>query len=333
MKSLRKYCALVALCVCVPAQAVDAPTTDTLKQQFSGQFGGILQLQSVTLKPLEEKGNQATWMAEGDIAADEDLYAFVGMAADYRFLEKTWTKGKPVKFSAMVTSVGTQASGWRAQFFSMQMAAKNAGYPLKEMNGSDKDLTVNSDDFYPRLRKIEAGYAASAAEILTLKKKQDKLVKAIEDSQAKINGSWGVDKNGKSLSRMDFMQVKLNAMYQVDKQNYPSIFEENYNKTVYDPALAACQAKPSCDAEPLRKARDIAVDEQRRRYHTQHEVMKQKIEDEMAERDAKLKPLYEEQGAYRREAMDIEMRRDKLQSDYDRWQRDITELRRLGVIH
>ncbi|MGQ7180172.1 DUF1202 family protein, partial [Escherichia coli] len=60
--------------------------------------------------------NQATWSAEGDVSSSDDLYTWVGQLADYELLEQTWTKDKPVKFSAMLTSKGTPASGWSVNF-------------------------------------------------------------------------------------------------------------------------------------------------------------------------------------------------------------------------
>ncbi len=45
--------------------------------------------------------------------------------ADYELLEQTWTKDEPVKFSAMLTSKGTPASGWTVNFYSFQAAASD----------------------------------------------------------------------------------------------------------------------------------------------------------------------------------------------------------------
>ncbi len=91
-----KYGALLLCCTSFHVLAdVSAPPDETLKKQFSEQFGGTMRLESVTLRQLDEMGNRATWMAEGDIAATENLYVMVGMAADYRFYEQTWVKDRP----------------------------------------------------------------------------------------------------------------------------------------------------------------------------------------------------------------------------------------------
>ncbi|MCM1621461.1 DUF1202 domain-containing protein (plasmid) [Escherichia coli] len=60
------------------------------------------------------------WSAEGDVSSSDDLYTWVGQLADYELLEQTWTKDKPVKFSAMLTSKGTPASGWSVNFYSFR---------------------------------------------------------------------------------------------------------------------------------------------------------------------------------------------------------------------
>lgn len=84
----------------------EPPTENILKDQFKKQYHGILKLDAITLKNLDAKGNQATWSAEGDVSSSDDLYTWVGQLADYELLEQTWTKDKPVKFSAMLTSKG-----------------------------------------------------------------------------------------------------------------------------------------------------------------------------------------------------------------------------------
>lgn len=94
----------------------ESPTENILKDQFKKQYHGILKLDAITLKNLDAKGNQAIWSAEGDVSSSDDLYTWVGQLADYELLEQTWTKDKPVKFSAMLTSKGTPASGWSVNF-------------------------------------------------------------------------------------------------------------------------------------------------------------------------------------------------------------------------
>lgn len=308
------------------------PSDETLKKQFNEQYQGLIHLDSVSLRPLNSNGNQSTWAAEGDLSSAEDLYATVGMAADYRLVEKTWTKGKPVKFSAMITATGTKDSGWTTEFFSMQTAAKNAGLPLDDINDKTKYLVINDSDFYARLAKIEAGYNQQNKTLQEMKSKQNALEKAIADLDTQITQSWGMDAGGKPLGRHAVQQAMLEKMYEVDRQNDPLKFENNYYKTVYEPALATCQQKPDCDAEPLRKARDVALEEQKRNYYRQHKLMSENIKEEMAARDNKIKPLYEKQGELRTQLMKLDTSRSELESSYKRWQQDITDLRRRGVI-
>lgn len=142
----------------------------------------------------------------------------------------------------------------------------------------------------------------------------------------------GVDTNGKPRTRSDVMQEKLEKMYEVDKQNDPLTYENHYYKTVYDPALAVCQAKPECDAVPLRAARDTALNEQKRDYYWQHALMSAKINEEMAAYDERLKPLYNQQSELRRQGMALDTQSSQLKNEYERWDRDITDLRRKGII-
>lgn len=308
------------------------PSDETLKKQFSEQYQGIIHLDSVSLRPLSSVGNQSTWAAEGDVSSTEDLYATVGMAADYRLVEKTWTKGKPVKFSAMVTATGTKDSGWATEFFSMQAAAKNAGIPLDDVNDEEKYLVVNNSDFYVRLAKIEARYHEQKKTLQEMKGEQKTLEKEIADLDVRIAHSWGTDASGKPLTRDDVQQSMLQEMYEADRKNDPLTFENHYDKTIYEPALAACQQKPDCDAEPLRKARDVALQEQKHDFYRQHMLKSEKIKEEMAARDKKVKPLYAKQGELRSQLINLETRSSELERNYTRWQQGITDLRRRGVI-
>lgn len=140
------------------ADDVTPPTDNILKDQFYADFTGLMRLDDISLKLIRAEGNQATWSAEGDMSATEDLYNMVGMAGDYKFMEKNWVKGHQIKFSAMVTSVGTPASGWRTEFFSMQTAAKVIGYPLPKTENKDHYLVITDSNFYPKLAKIESIY-------------------------------------------------------------------------------------------------------------------------------------------------------------------------------
>lgn len=131
------------------------PDENTLKQQFSEQYNGTLKLNNITLKSIDAVGNQASWSAEGDISSTDDLYTGVGMAADYYFVKKTWTKDRPVKFSAMLTSIGTPDSGWKIYYYSMQAAATNEGSVMQDIKTNDKYLVVNGDDFNSRFSQLD----------------------------------------------------------------------------------------------------------------------------------------------------------------------------------
>lgn len=134
----------------------EPPTENILKDQFKKQYHGIFKLDVITLKNLDAKGNQATWSAEGDVSSSDDLYTWVGQLADYELLEQTWTKDKPVKFSAMLTSKGTPASGWSVNFYSFQAAASDRGRVVDDIKTNNKYLIVNSEDFNYRFSQLES---------------------------------------------------------------------------------------------------------------------------------------------------------------------------------
>ena len=314
------------------ANDVTPPTDKILKDQFYADFTGLMKLDDISLKLISAEGNQATWSAEGDMSATEDLYSMVGMAGDYKFMEKNWVKGHQVKFSAMVASVGTPASGWRTEFFSMQTAAKNVGYPLPKTENKAQYLVMTDSNFYPKLAKIQASYHDKKIAQEKAQSQMEQVLKKIAELDTQIEQSWGKDANGKYRTRSDVMQEKLEKMYEVDRQNDPLKFENHYYKTVYEPALAACQAKPECDAASLRAARDSAINEQKRDYHRQHALMSAKIKEEMEALDEKLKPLYNQQSELRSQGMEWDTQSNQLKNEYERWDREITDLRRKGII-
>ncbi len=94
----------------------EPPTENILKDQFKKQYHGILKLDAITLKNLDAKGNQATWSAEGDVSSNDDLYTGSVSWQITNCSNRPWTKDKAVKFSAMLTSKGTPASGWSVNF-------------------------------------------------------------------------------------------------------------------------------------------------------------------------------------------------------------------------
>mgnify|MGYP000490074932 FL=1 len=170
--------AFLLCCVTVSVFAnSNIPTDDVIKQQFAKQSGGLMHLGHITLRRLDAVGNQATYSVEGD----DNLYRMVGMAGDYLFYENTWVKNRPVKFSAMMTAVGTQASGWTTTFFSMQMAAKNAGRPFSPTEDLSKTLVVNDSGFMAKFAKLDTQFAESKTTVETQQKQYDELKKRVMD--------------------------------------------------------------------------------------------------------------------------------------------------------
>lgn len=93
----------------------EPPTENILKDQFKKQYHGILKLDAITLKILMLRVIRPPGQRKA-MSLPVTISIQVGQLADYELLEQTWTKDKPVKFSAMLTSKGTPASGWSVNF-------------------------------------------------------------------------------------------------------------------------------------------------------------------------------------------------------------------------
>ncbi len=190
----------------------EPPTENILKDQFKKQYHGILKLDVITLKNLDAKGNQATWSAEGDVSSSDDLYTWVGQLADYELLEQTWTKDKPVKFSAMLTSKGTPASGWSVNFYSFQAAASDRGRVVDDIKTNNKYLIVNSEDFNYRFSQLESALNNQNNSIPALKKDVKALDKQMVAAQKAADAYWGKDANGKQMTREDAFKKFTNSV-------------------------------------------------------------------------------------------------------------------------
>lgn len=333
MKLAWKTAALLLWCFSLHALAADnTPTDDVIKQQFAKESGGMLRLDSFTLRQLDAVGNQATYQVDGDMSSTDNLYTIVEGAGDYLFYERTWTKGQPVKFSAMMQAVGTKDSGWKTTFFSMQTAAKNVGRPFEAGEDRSKMLVVNDAHFMTELGKVEADFArrkATADKDLAQQKVLKQKIAALDE---KISLSWGKDANGKPLDRSAVQQEKLEKMYAVDRENDPLKFENRYLETIYEPALAACQQKLSCDATPLYDARDKAFAEHRNAYYTKHTQMAGKIREDMAALDNNVAPLRKEQGELRKQLVALEVSTREFTRDYKWWREALEKMKKEGII-
>ena len=181
----------------------EPPTENVLKDQFKKQYHGILKLDAINLKNLDAKGNQATWSAEGDVSSNDDLYTWIGQLADYQLLEQTWVKDKPVKFSAMLTSKGTPASGWTVNFYSFQAAASASGRLVDDIKTNNKYLIVNSEDFNYRFSQLESALNVQMNSISGLEKEVKELDKQMVAAQKAANAYWGKGADGKQMTRED----------------------------------------------------------------------------------------------------------------------------------
>ncbi|MEO3990456.1 DUF1202 family protein [Pseudocitrobacter cyperus] len=332
MKLAWKSAALLLCCCSAYALADDnTPTDDVIKQQFEKQSDGLLRMGNITLQPIEKVGNQATYTIEGDIAATDNLYAVVGAAGEYIFYERTWIKDNPVKFSAMMTAVGTKASSWRTEFYSMQVAARSIGRPFSNTEDLSKSLIVNDSGFMTQFARLDAQFANSKTTVDKQKKQYEALSKQVKELDEQIKNSWGRDADGKPLGRDEVLRAKNAEIYAVDRKNDMNKFINQYYINVYEPALVACQKKGNCDTAPINAARDKAHEEQKKEYTRQHDAISAKVKAEIAVLEEKVKPLWKKREALRGQMVVLESGNYELERDAKLWQEGVAEMRRKGV--
>ncbi|CAH6637294.1 DUF1202 family protein [Pseudocitrobacter vendiensis] len=333
MKLAWKSAALLLCCFAAHVLADDnTPTDDVIKQQFAKQSDGLIRMGDITLQQIEKVGNRATYTIEGDIIATDNLYAVVGIAGDYTFYERTWTKDQPVKFSAMMTAVGTKASSWSTEFYSMQAAAKRIGRPFSKNENLSKSLIVNDSGFMAQFAKLDAQFADSKASVEKQQKQYKALSQQIEALDEQINKAWGTDSNGKPLGRDAVLRAKRAEVYDVDSKNDMNKFINQYYIKVYEPALIACQKKGNCDTTSINAARDKAQEEKSAEYARQHDAISTKVKAEIEALEKKVEPLTKKREALRGQMVVLESSNYELTSDAKLWAEGVERLRKEGVI-
>lgn len=333
MKLAWKSAALLLCCFSAQTFADDnTPTDEVIKQQYAKQSDGLMRIDNITLQPVEKVANRATYTIEGDMVATDNLYALVGLAGEYRFYERTWTKAQPVKFSAMMTAVGTKASSWSTEFYSMQTAAKRIGRPFSKNEDLTKSLVVNDSGFMAQFAKLDAQFANSKATVDKQKKQYEALSKQVNDLDAQIDHSWGTDANGKPLDRDAALRAKNAQIYALDSKNDMNKFINQYYINVYEPALIACQKKGNCDTTSINAARDKAQEEKREEYARQHDAISTKVKAEIAALEKKVEPLMKKREALRGQMVVLESSNYELTRDAKDWEEGVAQMRKEGVI-
>ncbi|AKE61749.1 DUF1202 family protein [Citrobacter farmeri] len=312
---------------------VAQPTDQILKEQFSKQYHGVLKLNSVTLKNLDSTGNQATWSAEGDVSSSDDLYTGLGMAADYYFVERTWTKDNPVKFSAMLTSKGTPASGWTVNYYSFQAAASNEGRVISDIKTNDKYLVVNGDDFNYRFSQIEASYLAQKKSIASLEEQIKTLDKQIAAAKKAADAYWGKGPDGKNLNREEAFHQMFKTRDDFVKNNDSAAFADKYEKEVYQPAIDACHKEgDKCYETPIVQKRNFDIEEQRRQVFLKSQELSRKAQNDWIAFEKGQYPLSMAAATLGMQQTELHIKIDDINEGYDRWKKETDELRRKGII-
>ncbi|STM37120.1 putative alpha helix chain [Escherichia coli] len=311
----------------------EPPTENILKDQFKKQYHGILKLDAITLKNLDAKGNQATWSAEGDVSSSDDLYTWVGQLADYELLEQTWTKDKPVKFSAMLTSKGTPASGWSVNFYSFQAAASDRGRVVDDIKTNNKYLIVNSEDFNYRFSQLESALNTQKNSIPALEKEVKALDKQMVAAQKAADAYWGKDANGKQMTREDAFKKITNSVMSLINRTIARRSRLNMTKRFINRPIAACHKQSEeCYEVPIQQKRDFDINEQRRQTFLQSQKLSRKLQDDWVTLEKGQYPLTMKVSEINSKKSPILMKIDDINQANERWKKDTEQLRRNGVI-
>ena len=308
------------------------PTDDVIQQQFVKQSGGMMRLEGFTLRQLEKEGERTTYRIEGDVASTDNLYDMVGAVGDYIFFERTWTKGQTVKFSAIMTTVGTTASGWEMKFSAPQTAAKKMGRPFSGKEDLSTYLIVNDPGFRAQLAKIDARFSTRMAEVQKQQRKYDELKQQLVVLNEKILRVWGTKDDGQPTGRNGFHHALYQELAAVDAKNDFDEFEKQYDASVYQPALKACQKKNVCDSAFLDAARNRALKEHEKEAYRQHQRMVDKIEFKMAENEKKEASFLNAANVLRDQMEVLESSNREMSRDAEQWREGVERLRKEGMI-
>ncbi|EAV8483180.1 DUF1202 family protein, partial [Salmonella enterica] len=143
----------------------NTPTEKVLKEQFSNQFHGRLILDSIDIKETSVDGNKRTYAADGLLSTGYDLYTPVASLTDYIVVQKSWDKGKDIKFSATLNSLGNKDTGWKTIFSSLQMSETPKGNPIPNVEADGKYIIMDGAGFDDKINAIKDEYARKKSKL------------------------------------------------------------------------------------------------------------------------------------------------------------------------
>lgn len=325
----------VLMFVCLPFHVFahsNTPDDEAIKRKFIEKSGGIMRLESVALRQLETTGERTTYRIEGDVASTDNIYDMVGAVGDYIFFERTWTKGQPVKFSAIMTTVGTTSSDWEMDFSAPQTAAKNSGRPFRGKEDLSKYLIVNEPGFRAQLAKIDSRFSASMTVVKKQNKEFDVLKQKLTLVNKKLLNVWGTDGMGQPIGSSAFQHARFQELAALDAKNDSDKFEEQYDARIYEPALAACKKKAGCVSTSIDATRNAALDKQMEEATRQHQLMLEKIEVQIAEYEKKEASLLNASNTLRDQMEGLESSNREMSRAAEQWREGIERLRKEKII-
>ncbi|EDJ1960171.1 hypothetical protein GE959_01560 [Salmonella enterica] len=273
----------------------NTPTEKVLKEQFSNQFHGRLILDSIDIKETSVDGNKRTYAADGLLSTGYDLYTPVASLTDYIVVQKSWDKGKDIKFSATLNSLGNKDTGWKTIFSSLQMSETPKGNPIPNVEIDGKYIIMDGAGFDDKINAIKDEYAKKKLKLNELNNDIAKVKTNILAINKEIDEYWGKGEDGKTQSRYSVQRHLNKELELFNKENAPYYFEKKYNTEVFDPAMKARREKLKnyrlSDFDDLRAEKRAALEKHKEEYSVKYNEIDEKIKAKMKVFDDGLQEL------------------------------------------
>ena len=170
------------------------------------------------------------------------------------------------------------------------------------------------------------------AEVQKQQRKYDELKQQLVVLNEKILRVWGTKDDGQPTGRNGFHHAFYQELAAVDAKNDFDEFEKQYDASVYQPALKACQKKNVCDSAFLDAARNRALKEHEKEAYRQHQRMVDKIEFKMAENEKKEASFLNAANVLRDQMEVLESSNREMSRDAAQWREGVERLRKEGMI-
>nr|WP_275888397.1 DUF1202 family protein [Salmonella enterica] len=109
-------------------------------------------------------------------------------------VQKSWDKGKDIKFSATLNSLGNKDTGWKTIFSSLQMSETPKGNPIPNVETDGKYIIMDGAGFDDKINAIKDEYAGKKLKLNELNNDIAKVKTNILVINKEIDEYWGKGK-------------------------------------------------------------------------------------------------------------------------------------------